>query len=176
MELWQEYALNGQPIMNGGRSMVNSPNTPGSLTAAASVWLYRRTKQGEIELLFQKRSAKVDHFPNQYDLSAGGHVNYQESILDAVLREAQEEIGVTIPAQELRFLMTFASGSSFRHVFCVDWTNQPSQFNFNDQEVAAVRWVPLPDVDQFCQKYVKEPLAKDVAQFSFLIRWLNQHS
>lgn len=173
-EVWQEYDLSGQPLMNGGRTHTNVATTPNSLAGTASVWLYRRTVDG-IELLFQQRSAKVDHYAGEFDLSAGGHVNYQESVIDAVVREAREEIGVTIPIQDLRFLMTFVSDSSFRHVFCVDWTNQPNQFNFNDQEVSAVQWVPLSEVDRFCQQYVKEPLAKDLTHFSFLINWLKKH-
>lgn len=43
----------------------------------------------------QKRSMRKDIQPGKWDTAVGGHVSYGESILEAVYREASEELGFT---------------------------------------------------------------------------------
>lgn len=45
-------------------------------------------------LLLQKRSDDKDIQPGRWDTSVGGHVDYGESIPDALRREAAEELGL----------------------------------------------------------------------------------
>ena len=42
----------------------------------------------------QKRSMKKDIQPGKWDTAVGGHVSYGETILEAVYREASEELGL----------------------------------------------------------------------------------
>lgn len=44
-------------------------------------------------IYLQKRSMKKDIQPGRWDTAVGGHVSYGESILEAVFREASEELG-----------------------------------------------------------------------------------
>jgi len=46
-------------------------------------------------IYLQKRSAKKDIQPGKWDTAVGGHVSYGESILEAVYREAYEELDFT---------------------------------------------------------------------------------
>jgi len=46
-------------------------------------------------LYLQKRPAYKDIEPNKWDTSVGGHVDYGESIEEALLREAREELGIS---------------------------------------------------------------------------------
>lgn len=46
-------------------------------------------------LYLQKRSMKKDIQPGKWDTAVGGHVAYGESIIEAVFREASEELGFT---------------------------------------------------------------------------------
>ena len=44
-------------------------------------------------LLLQKRSAAKDIQPGKWDTAVGGHVDYGEGIIEALYREASEELG-----------------------------------------------------------------------------------
>ena len=44
-------------------------------------------------IYLQKRSMKKDIQPGKWDTAVGGHVSYGENILEAVYREASEELG-----------------------------------------------------------------------------------
>lgn len=46
-------------------------------------------------IYLQKRSAKKDIQPGKWDTAVGGHVSYGERIMEAVYREAYEELGLT---------------------------------------------------------------------------------
>lgn len=46
-------------------------------------------------IFLQKRSAKKELQPGRWDTSVGGHVIYGESILEALFREASEELNLT---------------------------------------------------------------------------------
>lgn len=46
-------------------------------------------------IYLQKRSMKKDIQPGKWDTAVGGHVSYGELILEAVYREASEELGLT---------------------------------------------------------------------------------
>ena len=47
----------------------------------------------DCELYLQKRSLKKDLLPGYWDTAVGGHVGYGESIIEALFREAGEELG-----------------------------------------------------------------------------------
>lgn len=65
---------------------------------ALHVWVTGRDERGEPFLIFQRRSAGKDSWPNYFDTTVGGHVRAGET-LQATLREIEEEIGV--PAVDL---------------------------------------------------------------------------
>ncbi|MDE6415740.1 MAG: NUDIX domain-containing protein [Duncaniella sp.] len=46
-------------------------------------------------LFLQKRPDWKDIQPGKWDTSVGGHVDYGEEIIDAAMREAREELGIT---------------------------------------------------------------------------------
>ena len=59
-------------------------------------------------VLLQRRAKTKDFGGGKVDVSVGGHVRPGESLLD-VLREAEEEIGLSVRAGELTFLETIRS-------------------------------------------------------------------
>ncbi len=163
-ELWQEFDKSGEPIKNGGRNpkLGNPEFGEDVYTSVALVWLYRKTTEG-IEVLFQRRSEKVDRFAGFWDVAAGGHINYDESVLDAAVREAKEEIGATIAKDMLQLVVITPSlfANNILREFICDYTGHLEDFHFNDAEVSEVKWVKLSDFDKFIDEHAKPPLRDD---------------
>lgn len=158
-ELWQEYDLTGSPIGSGRDPQDFYEENSSYLCGVAHVWVYRKTANG-IDLLFQKRSHKVDHNPGKWDISAAGHINVGESTLDAAVREGGEEIGIKVNRENLQFVISyfFPLQKSFHTAYLYEWTGD--SFDFNDGEVEEVKWVPFDEVNGFVQVNVKKSLAK----------------
>ena len=173
-ELWQIYSPNGEPIPGEGwKSELDNPEVTGAdaIVGIAVVFLYRFSENG-LELLWQKRSDKVDRFPGRYDISAGGHINLGETVVEGAIRELREEIGAEVNAEELKFAFTKPFNKNrFAWIFMVVWTSRSDDFRFNDEEVSEVEWVPYEKTNGFRKKYAKAPLQKDDITFINLDDW-----
>lgn len=178
-ELWQVYASDGEPILGEGwDSTLGNPEVTGSnkIVGVAIVFLYRLNDKGGLEFLWQKRSEKVDRYPGDYDISAGGHVNLGETLVEAAIRETREEIGVKIEAKDLQFMIEAPfNRNRFAWVYAVDFTGRKDEFEFDDGEVSEVRWVPYEEMEKFRSKYAKKPLREDEFTFLTLNNWLRMH-
>jgi len=82
----------------------------GSMALHPVVHLHIIDAEGRIYL--QKRSMRKDIAPGRWDTSVGGHVDFGESLQDAVVREAREELGLHIDPEECRFLFQYVWQSS----------------------------------------------------------------
>ncbi len=84
------------PLVNDEGEVVGSATRgechSGSMLLHPVVHLQLFNSAGEIYL--QRRPAWKDIQPNRWDTAVGGHVDYGESTHDALLREAQEELGI----------------------------------------------------------------------------------
>ena len=178
-EMWQVYAPNGEAIPGAGwDSALDNPEKTGSdkIVAVAVVFLFRKNEEGILELLWQRRAANIDRFPGDYDISAGGHINLGESLVEAAVRETREEIGADITVDDLHFVTERGFNKNrFAWIYAVDWTGKPEEFHFDDQEVSEVRWVPFSETEEFRMKYGKAPLKKDKLTFLALEEWFKQN-
>ena len=178
-EMWQVYAPNGEVLVGEGwDSALDNPEKTGSdaIVGVVVIFLFRHLNDGTLEILWQKRSEKVDRYPGDYDISAGGHINLGETLVEAAVRETREEIGAEIKPDELRFVtMRAFNKNRFAWAFAVDWTGKNGEFHFDDDEVSEVKWVPFSKADEFRIKYAKEPLKKDNLTLAALREWFLQH-
>ena len=128
-ELWQLYRRNGEAIPGAGwkSSRDNPYGEDDEIVGVAIVFLFRRLQNGEIEFLWQERSQKVDRFPGFYDLSAGGHINLGETVIEAAQREAREEIKYIMDTGIL-----FLCNHLIKTVLlgCISWIGLINQRNF----------------------------------------------
>lgn len=69
------------------------------------VWFY--TTNGK--MLFQKRGKDKKTFPLLWDVSVAGHIGASEPIVEAAIREVEEEIGLKISAFDLDKIGIFKS-------------------------------------------------------------------
>ena len=180
-EIWQDYSLTGVPLENGGydSSLGNPDPDSKMLIGASSIWFYRRTDSGSIEVLFQHRSELVDRNPGKWDLSAAGHMNYGESIVEAAIRETKEEIGVEVTEDDLRYICSFtgmAGKNMLNHHMICDRTGKEDDFHFDDQEVSEVAWVPLSELNQFIDQNCKDAVRDNIFARNTIKFWLEKMS
>ena len=177
-EMWQLYYPNGEPIPNAGWDSArdNPEGEDTEIVGVAVVFVFRKNSEGVLELLWQKRSSGVSRFPGYYDISAGGHINLGESLVEAAVREAREEIGAEITVSDLGFVtMRGFNKNRFAWVYAVDWTKRPEEFHFDDKEVEEVKWVPFDLTFDFKEKYAKPSRKKDTITFEALKIWFETH-
>lgn len=132
----------------------------GSMLLHPVVHLHVFNSEGKLYL--QRRSMKKDIAPGLWDTSVGGHVDYGESLDEAVRREAKEEIGLNIdkdsPALQFLFQYIWKSEREEELVTAFGITT-------NDE--------PTPDLDEvdegnfFTKQELQEMLGKSrlTAQF-----------
>lgn len=113
------------------------------------LWLY--TKKGEI--LLQQRSHKKSIYPLLWDVSAAGHVDAGESLLNAAIRETHEELGLLLKPEELnkigihKHCKNYNNGQikdyEFHHVFIAELAVNIEELTPDDEEVEAVKLVSI---------------------------------
>ncbi len=103
--------------------------------------------QGEV--LIQKRSPSKDLYPNRWDLSVGGHVNFGKNYLETAIREVKEELGFKVDKTNLIFkgevLVKLSKAGEFFSVF--EYKLNPDQvISANIEEVDETKWMTIVDI------------------------------
>lgn len=149
------------------------PADDGELRFGACVWLYKKV-DGKVYILAQKR-AKTVHNGGFYDASAGGHVDLGEDVLTAALRETKEELGVTLSPDELEFLCAYRVADKIVYFYLSDRTDKDDTFTLDPEEVEAVEWVALDDLETFRKTKIKPNFRKDKFHFDLLKEYLGNY-
>lgn len=101
------------------------------------------------EILLQKRSSTKDLYPNCWDLSVGGHVNYGKSYLETAVREVGEELGLDINESDLIFkgevLVKLPKSSEYFNVFEYHLKSN-QEIIANQEEVNDVKWMTIDEI------------------------------
>ncbi len=146
---------NGQPT--GETVERGIAHRDGVLHRTAHVWVIRE-RDGQVQVLLQKRSRMTESFPGMYDVSSAGHIPAGTEPLPSALRELHEELGIEARPEELtyagsircRYEMTF-HGKPFRDntirlAFVYREPLNADALTLQESEVEEVRWFPLEDV------------------------------
>ena len=107
-------------------------------------------------IYLQKRSMRKDIQPGKWDTAVGGHVSYGESLIEAVFREASEELGFT----EFNpiYLETYEFESSIeREMVNVFAAVGSYELHPDLDEVDEGRWWELADIDANIGKGIFTP-------------------
>ncbi|MBE9489870.1 MAG: NUDIX domain-containing protein [Bacteroidetes bacterium] len=116
----------------------------------AHIWLY--TKKGEI--LLSQRSATKVIYPLLWDVSVAGHVDAQETIEQAAIRETLEEINLSLTEKDLQKIgvfecfQTYKNGivdNEFHHTFITELKVDITELIPQKDEVEAFKLVTIED-------------------------------
>jgi 8-oxo-dGTP pyrophosphatase MutT (NUDIX family) len=101
---------------------------------------------GEAALLLTKRAARLSTHSGQYALP-GGRLDQGESALDAARREAREEIGLELGAEDfIGKLDDYPTRSGYLITPLVAWIAEDTPLAANPAEVARIYRVPLTEL------------------------------
>ncbi|UOQ44442.1 NUDIX domain-containing protein [Halobacillus salinarum] len=102
-----------KPIGEKERSLVHRD---GDWHETFQCWFYEVTKE-RTELYFQKRASDKKEFPDLFDITAAGHIEAGEKLMEAGLREIKEEIGVKLKPEDLEYTGCYKESLRTRYSF-----------------------------------------------------------
>ncbi|HEX8226293.1 MAG TPA: NUDIX domain-containing protein [Candidatus Saccharimonadales bacterium] len=124
------------------------------LLSKASIFIVLRNDAGEI--LLQQR-ANTGYHDGYYDFAAGGKVDEGESILEAVVREAAEELGITIDPADAKLVhinQNFIDHAYFNFTFDVTrWQGTPQIME--PEKCSDLRYFPPDRLSEKCTLSVR---------------------
>lgn len=108
------------------------------------------------ELYLQKRSLEKDIQPGKWDTAVGGHIDYGERVLEALYREAREELGL------MDFNPVYLMSYQFESDTEIEMVNvfaAVGRFDLkpDEDEVDEGRWWPMPEIEESLGKSVFTP-------------------
>ena len=103
IEIWDESG-----VPTGRTALKSVAHKAGWFHPTVHIWFY--TNSGKV--LLQKRAPEKDTFPGLWDVSVAGHVQAEETPMEAALREIKEEIGLEVITGSLQFFGRFKSEHS----------------------------------------------------------------
>ena len=116
---------------------------------------------GKNEMLCQQRSPSKGHYGGRWDLSAGGFVLSGEESGPAALRELEEELGIKLRPEALRFLFTEPFSYVLDDYHLARAEVDPASLTLEETEVSAARWIGFEEVKAMIAdgRFVDYPLA-----------------
>ncbi|MHC5374751.1 NUDIX hydrolase [Enterococcus sp. LJL120] len=93
------------------------------------------------QLLIQKRKENKFAWPNYWDFTASGAVDFGEEIYQAAERELFEELGITVQLKNVASRMTFAFHEGWDEIYFITKDIPLEALVLQESEVIAARWV-----------------------------------
>lgn len=126
----------------------------GSMLLHPVIHVHVFNSKGEIYL--QQRAWTKDIQPGKWDTAVGGHVDYGETIEEAVLRECSEELGLADvqPSYEYRYQWQSPVECELIYVFTLEFDGEIIP---NKDELVDGRFWSMSEVNSFLGKSVFTP-------------------
>jgi len=119
-----------------------------------TVHVWMRNALGE--LLLQKRASTKDTHPNLWDISSAGHLSAGDSSIQGAVREAMEELGLSIDPSKLHLLFTLKQHwespgktiieNEIKDVYLYELPIDMNTITVDPAEVSDVRFLPIEEL------------------------------
>lgn len=117
------------------------------------------------ELLLQKRSMNKDLFPGKWDTSVGGHVMLGEDILEAAIRETEEELGFVPDILDFLYSYTY-SGRFERELVYTYFIIKDGCFSYNKDEIDEIKFWGMDDIRKsLCSGIFSDNFESEIGQY-----------
>ncbi len=132
-----------------------------------SIWLFLKNKEGQFWI--PRRSMKVAILPGHLDGSVVGHVQAGETYEQAMIREAQEEIGLDLGKLSFKFLGKLTphehGAFCFSAIYEMEIENAPQ--NWSKEDIGDWYWMTAQQIIDRCSQdeKFKESLPKIINYF-----------
>jgi len=178
MEMLEILNQDGKKI--GISKSKESVHADGDWHRAAHTWFINSAG----ELLIQRRSkTKINH-PNQWDVSAAGHVSEGENSETSALREIEEEVGMRLNKSQLQHLGSVVQQSVLNEgtyinnghndVYLVEMDFKIEELTLQKDEVGEVRYIPWREFKSWVDEERKD-VVPHPEEYSLLFSFLSKH-
>ena len=159
MELLNVYDNNGK-LLNKTMARHDKNFAENENIKVVTVWIKCKDKY-----LIQKTSAQKG---GRYAVT-GGHVQAGKTSKEQVCIEVEEELGITIKQEQLKFLGQTLENHKFTDVFLlVDDRFDLRKFTLQTEEVEAVFWLSTAQIDELIEQEVFRKSSQD--QYELFIK------
>lgn len=139
-ELCDIYDINGNKT--GEVYMRGEPLKEGQYQLASNVWIFN----SDLQLLIQKRSHLKRTSPNMWS-THGGCVSAGETSLEACVREANEEIGIVLRAEDIKPLIRDTGSNLIMDNYIATQEFNIASAILQQEEVSEIKWVSLDELE-----------------------------
>lgn len=132
--------------LNNKRQYLNktaerSKKIMGEYRQSAHTWIMN----SEGKFLMQRRSPNKKNFPNMWSQTGGG-VDSGETPLEGALRECKEELGITIPKENIELILSFKRMYDFVDVWLARLDINIDDIILQEDEVTDVKWFSIEEI------------------------------
>lgn len=103
------------------------------------------------EILIQQRVSTANKCPNMWGTTAGGAIAGDDAITGTI-RELEEELGLKVKRDELKFIGSYSRINDFVEVFLLKINIDINHLKLQTDEVQAVKWVSIPEFESIIEE------------------------